>query len=114
MTNFDHGRTAEAAAAEYLERNGYEVVAQNWRTRQCEIDVVATKNGTAYCVEVKYRLNNHQGGGLDYITSKKLKQMQFAAEVWASSSHWRGDICLAAVEVAGQDYEITDFIDNLT
>jgi ribonuclease HII len=113
MTNFAHGREAEAAAAEYLEGLGYKIRVQNWRTRQCEIDIVAEKDKTIYCVEVKYRQNTAQGSGLDYITPKKLQQMYFAAEVWAAKNHWQNDICLAAIEVAGDDYHIETFIDDI-
>jgi Holliday junction resolvase-like predicted endonuclease len=57
VTNFAHGREAEAAATAYLEKHGYKVLAQNWRTRQCDIDIITTKQKTVYCVEVKYRQN---------------------------------------------------------
>jgi ribonuclease HII len=110
VTNFAHGRAAEQAAAEYLERSGFEIVDQNWRTRSCEIDIVAIKNNTAYCVEVKYRQSNQQGSGLEYITAAKQKQMHFAAEMWAAHHNWRGDITLSAIEVSGPAYEVTEFI----
>ncbi len=113
MTNFAHGRTAEAAAAEYLKQQGYTVLEQNWRTRQCEIDIVATKERVAYCVEVKYRQSNAQGSGLEYITVAKQKQMSFAARVWVAQSNWQGDTTLGAIEVSGLDYEVTEFIDSI-
>lgn len=111
MTNFAHGREAEQAAADYLTRLSYQVHTQNWRTRQCEIDIVAEKDGCIYCVEVKYRQNTAQGSGLDYITSKKQQQMDFAARMWAAQHRWQGDICLSAIEVSGPNYEVTEFID---
>jgi Holliday junction resolvase-like predicted endonuclease len=33
---------------------------------------------------VKYRRNANQGSGLEYVTSKKLEQMRFAAENWVA------------------------------
>ena len=114
MTNFAHGREAEAAAAEYLKARGYEILEQNWRTRRCEIDIVAKKGRTVYCVEVKYRQNNFQGMGLDYITPKKLGQMEFAARMWAAANNYEDDILLGAIEVAKQSYEITEFIESVT
>lgn len=113
MTNFDHGRAAEAAAAEYLEQQDYQILGQNWRTRWCEIDIVAKKDSVVYLVEVKYRRNNFQGSGLEYITAKKLQQMRFAATFWVQAHHWSGDYELAAVEVSGPQYEVTDFISDL-
>jgi Holliday junction resolvase-like predicted endonuclease len=113
MTNFAHGRTAEASAADYLRQHGYSVVERNWRTRQCEIDIVATKSGVAYCIEVKYRQNSAQGSGLEYITASKQKQMGFAAQVWVAQSKWPGETTLGAIEVSGPDYEVTEFIDSI-
>jgi Holliday junction resolvase-like predicted endonuclease len=113
MTNFSHGRAAEQAAAEYLERNDFAVIDRNWQTRACEIDIVAKKGKCVYCVEVKYRQNDAQGSGLEYITAAKQKQMHFAAEMWATTHHWHGDISLAAIEVSGPGFEVSEFIDSI-
>jgi len=107
MTTFDTGRQAEAAAAAYLKRQGCKVIARNWRTRRCEIDIVAFHSGVMYFCEVKYRLHNRQGAGLDYITPKKLRQMHFAAELWLAAHDWRGDWRLCALEVSGPAFRIT-------
>lgn len=114
MTNFDHGRTAETQAAEYLKQHGFQIIEQNWRTRWCEIDLIALKNRIVYLVEVKYRHKNFHGSGLEYITPKKLQQMTFAANFWVQSHNWQGDYRLAAVEVSGPTYEITNFLSDLS
>lgn len=75
MTNLAHGQRAEEVAADYLAAQGYEIIERNWRTRVCEIDIIASKDRVMYFIEVKYRKSNSQGSGLDYITPKKLKQM---------------------------------------
>lgn len=122
MTNFEHGRKAEAAAADYIQKHGYTVLAQNWRTPVCEIDIIAIKrkrftlgtNKTILFVEVKYRESGGQGGGLEYITPKKLKQMAFAAELWVQENRYGGEYALGAIEVSGEAYAVTGFLDNLT
>ena len=113
MTNFAHGQQAESAAADFLKRQGYAIVAKNWRTRFCEIDIIAQKHAVVYFCEVKYRENNQQGHGLDYITPQKLKQMGLAAEAWVHFTHWQGEYQLLAIEVSGPTYEITACIDDL-
>ncbi|MGH7195557.1 MAG: YraN family protein [Candidatus Saccharimonadales bacterium] len=113
MTTFATGRKAEAAAAKYLQAQGYKILNQNWRTKACEIDLVAQKSKVIYFVEVKYRQSADQGGGLEYITGKKLQQMAFAAKIWVAENNYEGQHCLAAVEVSGEDYEVTGFIDNV-
>jgi uncharacterized protein (TIGR00252 family) len=111
MSTTDIGRKAENAVTEYLEQKGYEILERNWRTRWCEIDVVALKDMTVYFVEVKYRKNNYQGDGLEYITPKKLQQMHFAAELWVNNRRWSDDYVLAATAVTGSGFDVTDFIE---
>lgn len=107
------GRMAEQAAAEYLQRHGFEVLVQNWRTRWCEIDVVAASNNKIYFVEVKYRSSDAWGTGLDYITPKKLLQMRFAAEFWQSTHNIAADYFLSAIELTGDPPEVTDWIEDI-
>jgi uncharacterized protein (TIGR00252 family) len=113
MTTFDTGRKAEAVAAEFLTQQKYEVLAQNWRTKTCEIDVVVRKDDAIYFVEVKYRKSDRQGGGLEYITPKKVKHMQYAAELWISKNNWDGDYQLAAIEVGGEPPRVLEYVDEI-
>lgn len=76
------GRQAEAVAAAYLADHGYEIIERNWKTSQCEIDIIARRQSHIYFVEVKYRQNDQHGNGLDAITPRKLDQMKFAARVY--------------------------------
>jgi uncharacterized protein (TIGR00252 family) len=109
-SNYAAGHAAEVRAAEYLKQQGFKIVELNWKTRYCEIDIVAEKKKAIYFVEVKYRRNAAQGIGLDYITPKKLNQMRFAAEMWVQNHDWSGDYQLAVVSIDGEDFT---FIDEL-
>lgn len=113
MTNAGTGRQAEAAAVEYLRGRGFAIVAQNWRTRMCEIDIIAQKGRVVYFYEVKYRRTSGQGTGLDYITPKKLLQMRFAAESWVHFSGWKGEYQLSAIEVSGSEFQIGGVVQDL-
>ncbi len=114
MTTFETGRRAENAAAAFLRAKGCDVVEQNWRTRQCEIDIVARRGEELYFVEVKYRRTNNYGAGIEYITPKKLEQMRFAARSWVHAHAWRGMFELCAIEVSGADFRVTNAIKGLT
>ncbi len=107
------GNRAEQVAAEYLERDGYRVVKRNWRQRDCEIDVIAYKAGVMYFVEVKYRATDGAGSGLEYITDQKLRQMAYAASRWVSAHAWHREYVLSAIEVSGETFEVTGFIDSI-
>lgn len=107
MTSVERGQKAEKIVAAYLERYGCTIIARNWRTRMCEIDIVAEREGIIYFCEVKYRTHNKQGSGIEYITTKKLAQMRFAAESWVHRYAWVGDYQLCAIEVSGPGFMIT-------
>ena len=113
MSSTNTGRKAERAAANYLEMRGFHILEMNWRRPRCEIDIVAQKSHVIYLVEVKYRKNNHQGSGLEYVTVTKLRQMRYAAESWVDESKYAGQYQLAAIEVAGPEFAIEHFIDDI-
>ncbi len=112
MKHNEDGRSAEAKVAAYLETCGFKIVERNWKTTRCEIDIVANKASCMYFVEVKYRSNEFQGDGFDYITMAKLRQMQFAADIWVQQHNWQGEYVLSGAAVSGPDFEI-EFIEQI-
>lgn len=110
MSTLDSGRQAEATAVNFLQQRHFKLQQQNWRTRYCEIDIVAQKKQRMYFIEVKFRARPLQGNGLDYITSAKLRQMAFAAELWVQEHGWSGEYCLGAIEVSGTNFTVTAFV----
>lgn len=106
------GDRAETEVANYLVRAGHEVVARNWKTRYCEIDIVSQKDDTLYFTEVKYRKNARHGDGFAAITAKKLNQMKFAAHYYAeaqSAAHL--NLRLAAAAVTGEPPEVASWLE---
>ena len=97
------GDAGEAAVAEVLAADGHEIIARNWRTRWCEIDIVSKKGEILCFTEVKYRKNAVRGGGLEAITARKQRQIRFAAELFlAQNPHFGGyEIHLLAADVSG-------------
>ena len=82
MTTRQIGDKGEQAVVDWLAADGHEIIARNWRTRYCEIDIVSVKGEVLYFTEVKYRKNDDFGDGLAAITAKKQRQMRFAAELF--------------------------------
>lgn len=110
MSNFSTGHDAEARAAEHLKSLGFKIVEINWKTRYCEVDIIAMRKKMIYFVEVKYRSNSYQGRGIDYITPMKLNQMKFAAQMWVAEHDWRGQYFLSALGMDGLSYEFIESI----
>ena len=97
------GDAGEQTAVDWLTADSHEIVARNWRTRYCEIDIVSMKEDVLYFTEVKYRKNDDFGDGLAAITAKKQRQMRFAAELFiAKHPQYEGrDMRMLAVAVDG-------------
>lgn len=105
------GRSAEAAVADYLKQNDFKILEQNWRTRWCEIDIIAQKDKVVYFIEVKYRASDSQGSGFEYIMPRKLRQIEFAAHFWVAQNRWNGDYRIIGADVSGPNYENIDLVE---
>ena len=105
------GLKGEDAVAKYLMRAGHTIVARNFKTKICEIDIVSVKEGRIYFTEVKYRKSNVHGSGLEAITSEKQRQMRFAAECFLKlmKQYQKFDPVLAVGAVAGEDFHASDW-----
>jgi putative endonuclease len=113
MNTTEIGRKAEAAARVYLEMRSFTILEQNWRRPQAEVDIVASKDGVVHFVEVKYRIGNQQGGGLDAITPAKLRRMQRGAAIWVEESKWPGQYVLSGIEIGGTGFSVLNFVENI-
>lgn len=106
------GQAAEDAVAQYLSAEGYKIIDRNWKTKWCEVDIIALKDNVIHFVEVKYRRSDGQGGGFDYITNQKIQKMDLAARSWVEINDWQGEHVLSAAEVSGSDFKI-NFIEEV-
>jgi uncharacterized protein (TIGR00252 family) len=105
------GQRAEKAVAHELARKGYQIIERNWKTKFCEVDIIAARHQVIYFVEVKYRRSIGAGGGLDYITPAKLLHMTRAARLWVATQRYSGEHQLAAVEVSGPNFIVGDLVE---
>jgi len=102
VTSKDIGNVGELIAQSFLESNGYRVVASQWRTRWCEIDIVAENNNEILFVEVKTRNSSKFGSALDAITDKKRRQMHLAANMYLVNNKTNKNVQLAVVAIDGR------------
>jgi putative endonuclease len=112
------GNKGEDIAARFLRNKGYRIVMQNFRTKNGEIDIIATKNDTLVFVEVKTRLTTEFGTPLEAITPRKVIVMTRTAEYFKSSHRDLPDLMrLDAISIMLSpegDVEEIEHVENIT
>ena len=79
------GRNGEQAAADYLETEGFRILARNWRCTDGEIDIVAVDRQTLVVCEVKTRSGNRYGTPLESVSRLKRKRLRRLAVRWLAA-----------------------------
>ena len=69
------GRRGEAAAARYLKRHGYRILAHSDRLRPGELDLVALDRRTIVFVEVKTRQSQDAGHPSEAVDAPKQRRL---------------------------------------
>jgi len=69
------GQRGERAAAKYLKRQGFRIVAQGLRTRQGEMDLIAVDGETVVFIEVKTRTSHAAGHPAEAVDEHKQRRM---------------------------------------
>jgi putative endonuclease len=69
------GKTGETLAAEELERRGYAILDQRYRTRHGEIDIIARDGETIVFVEVKVRQTSDKGTAAEAVAPAKQRRL---------------------------------------
>jgi putative endonuclease len=80
------GAVGEEAAAQLLRKNGYEILARNFRTRWGEIDIIAKLKDRVIFVEVKTKTGEQYGEPWEMINRKKYQQIKNMAQVYLTKS----------------------------
>ncbi len=97
----DFGAWGEEVAAQYLQQQGYKLLAQNYRSFEAEVDIIAQDNDTLVIVEVKTRNNNYFGDPAEHVSDKKQALLAEAAWAYAESIDWEGPIRFDILSIIG-------------
>lgn len=95
----DVGDFGEAAAAAYLEAQGYEILCRNYRTPAGELDLVARQGGCLVFAEVKTRSTVNYGLPAEAVGWRKQAHMRQAAARWLEDSPFEGEMRFDVLEV---------------
>ncbi len=86
MNHNELGIWGEKFAAEYLLRNGYEILQRNWFFNKAEIDIIALKDNQLVIVEVKTRNSDFFGDPQEFVKPSKIKLLVKAANEYIISN----------------------------
>lgn len=85
------GQTGETLAALYLQKRGYRILEQNFRTRAGEIDIIAAIRDEVHFIEVKTRTSTSYGSPAEAVTRKKQVHLRRAAACYMAGSECRAE-----------------------
>ena len=102
---------AEELVADFYRRDGYRIIARNWRCRQGELDIVAflicDMVPTIVVVEVRARATDYFGSPLESVTHAKQKKLRVATKKFLSSeSRVYGTVRFDVASVLGTKIEV--------
>lgn len=92
LTNYIQGLSAESKVIQYLISQNYYIIAQRYRTKYGELDIIAIdrNSGNILCIiEVKYRRHSNRTGSINFleqaehfILPKQRYRIINATQVW--------------------------------
>jgi putative endonuclease len=89
LDTVEKGSLGESHAARYLLEKGYRILGRNQRTPRGELDIVALSPEGVLCfVEVKAALGSTAGDPAGWITPRKVRRLQRAAQAWCAVRGW--------------------------
>lgn len=103
----DIGKIGEDLAKGYLEKQGYKIIEQNYKTKYSEIDLITEKSNTLVFVEVRTKVGENFGTPEDTLKNKKLNKVRFNALSYTAFKKWTGPIKIDAIcIVLKPNYEV--------
>lgn len=73
--NLRTGKLGEEIAKEFLEKKGYKIIEQNYKTKYGEIDLVCQKGKELIAVEVRTKVGDLYGTPEESLTKKKIRKV---------------------------------------
>lgn len=78
------GKKGEQLAVDYLQDNGYTIVARNYRFDKAEVDIIAQKKDILAIIEVKTRSSTAFGNPQDFVKPKQIQRLVKAVDEYVT------------------------------
>ena len=82
--NVTLGKEGEDLAGDYLTANGFRILEERFRTRFGEIDIIASKQGEFFFVEVKTRSDRRRGKPIEQFPFYRVERLKKMALFYAA------------------------------
>ncbi|MHB0878294.1 MAG: YraN family protein [Anaerolineae bacterium] len=104
------GSRTEAAAAAFLTRLGWVILARNWRWAGRELDIIARDGETLVFVEVKARRSDATYLPEEAIDRRKIERLLTAGRAYVDAHEWDGpcrfDVVAVSMSGSGQEMRL--------
>lgn len=102
-TKVESGKEGERKAVEYLKSKGWKILAENYRYKHGELDIIGLDKDVLVFVEVKYRKNNDFGFPEDFVDNHKIGMVRKTAMNYIVKEDWQKDIRFDIVSITGEE-----------
>jgi putative endonuclease len=102
------GAWGEEIAADYLQRQGYQILERDWKSGHRDLDLIAMDNDTLVFVEVKTRRDRIFTDPEMAVDYQKIRNLQQAANHYVKYKQIDNDIRFDLITVVGMIGETPD------
>lgn len=99
------GSEKELQTVAFLQEQGVEILEQNFRSKQGEIDIIGRDGEYLVFVEVKFRKSENRGNALSAVDLRKQKKICQVADYYRYLHHYGDNTAIRYDVVAIQDEE---------
>lgn len=95
----DLGKKAEDLAAEFLLKNGYKILARNFRFQKAEIDIISENDNFIVVCEVKARSTDIFNLPQEAVNKRKIKLLVTATDHYLQESNINKEVRFDIISV---------------
>ncbi len=81
------GKRGEQLAIDFLIKNGYKILVQNYIYQKAEVDIIAKKKGILAIIEVKTRSTRDFGNPQDFLKPKQIQRIVKAVDEYVNANN---------------------------
>lgn len=91
------GKIGEKIAKEFLVKQGYKIIEQNYKNKYAEIDLVAKKGKDLVLIEVRTKVGDNFGTPEETINKTKMRKLRGNAMAYMAIKKWNGSFRIDAI-----------------